>query len=223
MAFLPLFISSSILIALGIVLIRGYHNEIKQRPVPYWKIITDSWEVLLSSSYCFFPFIAAYLIMWVVLGLFFLLREIPLIGDFFGVVLAFGPFLLMLGSFVLLMLCVYMLFALAPLFALRTFPKNLLVPYILTVVREGLLQRIVFLILAAIPVAAISALLWQSAKMTAAIYFVQESHMQMILQWFFIMPPFALILAFPVTFFFNMAAEAHIAIQKRVGADKNSI
>jgi len=216
--FLPFFISSALLAALGIVLIRAYHHEIKNRSVSYGKIVLDSWEVALSSSYCFVPLVVAYLIMWVILGLFFLLREIPFIGEFFGVVLAFGPFLIHMGSFLLLALSCCMLFTLAPLFALRTFPKNFLIPYVLTASKNGIFQRLLFIFIAAIPIGSIGCLLWISAQMTSFVYFVQENHIQMILQWFFILPPFAVVLSFPVIFFFNMAAECHIAIQKKATA-----
>lgn len=215
LSFLPLFISAFFLASLGIILIRSYHNEIKNRQVPYTKLFVESLTPVLSTMYCFIPIVTGYLMLWVALGLFFLLREIPLFGDFFGVVFAFGPFLLHLGSLLLLILTYFFLFSLTPLFALRSFQIQRLVPLVSGITKESLFTRILLMFLASIPFVSMSTLLWISAKMTSFVYFVQESHLQMILQWFFILPPFALFLAFPVIFFFNMAAEAHIVIQKQ--------
>ena len=213
--FLPLFVCAAVLAALGIVLIRAYHHQIKHRLVNYRTLAMESWEVALSASYCFIPLIAAYMALWIVLGVFFLLREMPLLGEFFGVVFAFGPFILHFTSFVLLALAGYILFTLAPLFALRPFPKKFVLSYLLSALKESIFQRVVLISVACIPVGLIGALLWLSAHMTSLAYLTQEKHTHMILQWLFILPPLALILAFPVIFFFNMAAEAHIAIQKK--------
>jgi hypothetical protein len=121
LAFLPIFLSSGILFALGIVLIRAYHNEVKQIPFNYRKIASQSWEMMLSAINFTIPVILFYLALWVLLGVFLLLRELPFVGDFFGVVLAFAPFLLNLGA---LLLCVLMLVALffgTPVVALKGF------------------------------------------------------------------------------------------------------
>jgi hypothetical protein len=214
LSFLPLFISSGILIALGVILIRAYHDEVKARDFHYSHLLADSWEVALAASYFFMPVILLYLLMWMMLGLFFLLREIPFVGEFFGVVFAFGPFLLLLGSFTLLLLSIFMLFALTPVLALKDFVRSHLVKNALALAREKVFQRIIFLFIALIPLVVAATLLVVSAKMTTLVYMVQESHVQMILQWFIIMLPFSIILSFPVIFFFNMAAESHIAIQK---------
>lgn len=160
------------------------------------------------------PIILVYLLLWVLLGVFFLLKEVPLIGQLFSVIFAFGPFLLLLISFALLVISLFALFSLTPLIALKNYSKEQLLEETISLFKIKLLSRIALMVLAVIPVATISLLLWLSAKLTTVVYLVDESHVQLIMQWFVIMLPFAAILSFPVIFFFNMAAEAHILIQK---------
>lgn len=200
LSFLPIFISSGVLIALGVILIRAYHDEIKQKKLNYVTIIKRSWESALSSSYFFMPVILVYLLLWVLLGVFFLLKEVPFIGQLFSVIFAFGPFLLLLTSFALLAISLFALFSLTPLIALKNYSKEQLLEETISLFRIKLLTRLALMVLAVIPVAIISLLLWISAKLTTVVYFVNESHVQLIMQWFVIMLPFAAILSFPVIF-----------------------
>src|SRR5208337_3939660 len=98
-----IFLCAGFLLAAGVILVRIYHDEVKERPTRYRDIVAKSWEVAIGSSYFSIPIILCYLLLWMLLGIFVLLKEIPGIGDLFGVLLSFGPFLINLGS---LLLCV---------------------------------------------------------------------------------------------------------------------
>jgi len=110
LTFLPILLSSSVLLALGVLLIRIHTHEVRALSLSFSKLVIGSLDLMVGTSYLSIPPILAYLIVWMVLGFFFLLKEIPGVGHFFSVVLAFAPFLLI---FISLLLC---LFALALLF-----------------------------------------------------------------------------------------------------------
>src|SRR5690606_8325008 len=44
MTFLPIFLCAGILLSLGILLIRIYHDEVKEKRVSYKKTLSNSWE-----------------------------------------------------------------------------------------------------------------------------------------------------------------------------------
>lgn len=120
LTFLPIFLSSGLLLAAGVVLARVYHHEVKMIPLSFKKILVQSWELLIGVSYLTLPLLLAYLFLWMVMGIFYLLREIPALGDVLGVVLAFGPFLLVLGSLILSFFNFFLLFFATPHIALNS-------------------------------------------------------------------------------------------------------
>src|SRR4051812_47260068 len=75
LTFLPIFICTGILLSMGILIIRVYHDEIKQREINYWQILSRSWEVTMGASYFAIPIIFSYLLLWMLLGIFVLLSE----------------------------------------------------------------------------------------------------------------------------------------------------
>ncbi len=120
LTFLPIFLCAGVLLSMGLILIRAYHDEVKGSQVNYLEILNKSWELVIGASYIAIPLILAYLLLWMVLGVFYLLKEIPGLGDFIGLILAFGPFLLNLGSILLSMLNLLILFFVTPALALSS-------------------------------------------------------------------------------------------------------
>jgi len=214
LTFLPIFISAGILIALGVILIRAYHDEVKNKEVSFQKIIKLSWRQIAFASSFFLPVVAAYILMWIVLGIFFLLQEIPFIGTVSTVIFAFGPFLLLLGSLLLCAASVFFLFLLSPVLALKPFTGYSLVDLDLSRLSLNLFYRLVTFVVAALPVTFLSVILFLAARLTTILYVVSGSDLQMVFQWFFIMLPFAILLSPSVVFFFNMAAEAQVHLRK---------
>ena len=220
LAFMPLFVIASVLTTLGVVLIQGYRDEVKYENASYRDLLLISWKHLIRASYFFLPLMLAYLFLWIILGLFFLLREIPAFGEFFGVILAFGPFLLLFGSLLLSVLAVFLSFVVSPVIALKKIEGFELVQYMQERLQTNVFARVCLFCLASVPLAATAFLLLIAAHLTTSLYTVSENHMQMVLQWFFIMIPFATILSPAVVFFYNLAAETHIYIQKKIGQIK---
>ncbi len=117
--FFSLFLSTGIMLAAGILLIRTYHNAIKNREVSYRELVLNSWELLIRATYLVIPLICSYLILWVSLGIYLLLSKAPALGPLFNVIFSFIPFLLNFGALSLLVLSFILLFFLTPIFALK--------------------------------------------------------------------------------------------------------
>ncbi len=99
LTFLPIFFSTAVLLALGILLIRIYHHEVKKLPVSYARTISSSKDLLIEVAYLSIPLVLIYLVLWTLLGIFYLLKGIPLLGNALGVIFSFGPFFAAIGFF----------------------------------------------------------------------------------------------------------------------------
>jgi hypothetical protein len=216
LTFLPIFICAGVLLSMGILLIRIYHDEIKQREVNYWHTLSRSWEVILGASYFAIPIIFSYLLLWVLLGLFVLLSEIPSVGEFFGAILAFGPFLIHLGTLVLCLLSLATLFFVAPLIALRGLEGAAIFHMAIKKLEKDPFINFALILVALLPLAIILSLLLLAAVLTGSLCLDCQNSLQTILKWFFIMVPFTAFLTPAVIFFFNFAAEAHVLMQKQL-------
>ena len=212
--FLPILLSSGVLFALGILLIRLHHHEAKHLSLDFKELFHSSSDILIGTSYlALFP-VLAYLLLWICLGIFFLLKEIPHFGDFFSTVFAFGPFLLIFGSFMLCALNLGLLFFLTPVVALQSFQKTAsLAKKVLASLMQMFNSFVVFLI-ALFPIIFLGGLLCLSAFLTNISFPITERSLLVALKWFFIMLPFAVILSPAVVFFFNFSAESFQLLQK---------
>ncbi|HSX11839.1 MAG TPA: hypothetical protein VLF94_09005 [Chlamydiales bacterium] len=215
LAFLPILLSSGVLLALGVLLIRIHIHEVKGLSLGLRRLITGSLDLILGTSYLSIPPILAYLFLWVALGFFFLLKEIPGVGDFFGVVLAFGPFLLIFGSLLLCLFNLSLLFFVAPATAFQPFKRVSLAKRVLGFFQGNLLSSIALFLLALVPIVAVTALLSLAALLTNVSFLTMDKSLTVALEWFFIMLPFCAILTPAVIFFFNFAAESYQLLQPK--------
>lgn len=210
--FLPVFICSGILLATGIILTRIYHDEIKKKGASYRKVINNSWDVIIGAGYLAVPVILSYLLLWMLLGIFFLLNEIPGVGHLFSVILSFGPFLINLGALILCVLSISMLFVLTPILALRGINRIQLAQTFAKRFNDNLFYNILLGIIAMVPFWFVFTLLSGAAALTGQICLTCETPLYTIMQWFFIMIPFTAALTPAVIFFFNFAAESHLLL-----------
>lgn len=213
LAFLPILLSSGVLLALGVLLIRIHIHEVKGLHLSFRRLIAGSVDLIMGTSYLSIPPIMAYLFLWIALGLFFLLGEIPGVGEFFSVVLAFGPFLLIFGSLLLCLFNLGLLFFVAPAAAFQPFNKRLtLAKRVLALFQGRILSSVALFFLALVPIALIAGLLVLSALLTNS---AAEKPLSIAIEWFFIMLPFAAVLTPAVIFFFNFAAESYQLLQPK--------
>ncbi len=215
-AFMPLFFCAAVLLVMGIFLTRIYHDEVKGLAISYRNTLNVSKTLMVEIAYLALPVILAYLALWTLLGIFYLFKEIPSIGDGLGIILSFGPFLLLLGSFILILLSVSLLFFVTPSVSLKSSVQM--------EVFQGVFKRLCFnpftnialLFLGLLPLILIAGLMTIAAIMTGKSYAAAEHPFAVSLEWFFIMIPFAALLTPAVIFFFNFAAESHVLMVKKM-------
>lgn len=215
LTFLPIFICAGILLAFGIVLIRAYHDQVKKKKVDYRAIFSKSWDEMLGAAYFTVPFMLIYLTLWMLLGLFLLLQSIPLIGDFFGVILAFAPFLLNFSTLLLALIVVATLFFVTPIIALKGLNRTLISKMLIQRFQTDLFYNLLLFSIGLLPIAIYMGFLTLSAYLTGSICLSCQNTLQTTLQWFFLMIPFTALLAPAVIFFFNFAAESHVLSVKK--------
>lgn len=218
LTFLPIFLCAGVLFSLGILLIRIYHDEVKGRKVSFRRILLRSWEVVIGSSYVSVPIILCYLLVWMLLGVFALLSDIPSVGPFFHAILAFAPFLLNLSCLVLILINFALLFYVAPILALKGFNRLHVSRTLMKRFRQDVFANGFLLFIALLPLILLLAILSLAAWMTGSLCVGCSSVTETVLLWFFIMIPFTAILAPAVVFFFNFAAESHVLVMKQVKA-----
>lgn len=216
LTFLPIFLCAGILLSTGIVLIRIYHDEVKKKETSYTEILAKSWEIMIGASYFCIPIILSYLLLWMLLGVFFLLKEIPGVGPFFSAILAFGPFLINLGSLILCVLSLAILFFATPVIALKGLNRIQIAQTMTKRLKDDVFSNVVLALIATFPLWIIVGFLTLAAWMTGSVCFACETPLHQILQWFFTMIPFTAVLAPAVIFFFNFSAEAHVLMMKAV-------
>lgn len=215
LTFLPVFLSSGLLLAAGVVLARVYHHEVKMIPLSFKKILSQSWELLIGVSYLTLPLLLVYLFLWMLMGIFYLLKEIPALGEVLGVILAFGPFLLVLGSLVLSFFNLFILFFATPHIALNSRLKLKLAEDVYRRFSENLFSNLTLFLLGVVPLLLVVGVLSLAAFMTGVNFFMKTETLAIALQWFFIMIPFCAILTPGILFFFNFAVESYALMQKK--------
>lgn len=209
--FLPFFAIGILGLSLGVLLIRLYRDEIKERRTNYRKTFSLSKRVMAEIAYLGMPLIIGYLILWTVLGLFYLIKALPKVGWALGIFLSFGPFLLFLSMVFLVILFLLLFFFLTPIVALRDCLPKEWIQCMMRRVSHSLLTNFVLFIISVIPVGCILGLLWISLNMTHAFYLSSANPLDLVL----IMLPVAVFLAPGVVFFFQFAAESYILMMQK--------
>lgn len=210
LTFLPIYVSTGVLLSLGILLIRIYHNEVKQREENYLSVLADSWEMIIGVSYFAIPIILCYLLLWILLGVFVLVDETPIIGDFFSIILSFVPFIIHLSTLLLCLVGLALLFYVAPVIALKELSRKAIFQTVARRLEKDPFSNLLLMAISLIPLAVIVCLLTLAAYLSNSFCTDCQTPVKMTLRWFFMMIPFAFCLAPGVIFFFNFAAEAHV-------------
>lgn len=212
--FLPIFITGMALMGFGVILIRSYHDEVKHQEMEVTTLFLRSWDVIFSAASAFLLIVLSYLVLWLSLGLFFVLKELPFIGELFACFFVFIPFLLNLSAILLAFFSIYALFVMSPTLALKPIvPQNFL-----SLARfeftSHVFLRLAFFVGALLPFAVSLILIAIAASITLQMVALTTGPLQVVVQWFFLLIPSALLLAPSLVFFFNMAAESHVLIHR---------
>lgn len=212
--FVPLFVSLALIMGLGVILVRSYHDEIKKKEVEFRDLAMRSWSTILGTLSLFVPVVIAYLALWMAQGVFLVCTSIPFIGQFFAIIFAFIPFVLHLATLLLGVLSIYFLFCLTPTLSLGTsWQQGNFVQAFKESLKQGLTRLLLFVV-AFFPLLVSFILLMTSLKMTTVMFTEMSNPEEAVMQRFFLMLPFALLLAPSVIFFFNVATETNVFIHK---------
>ncbi|MBS0655123.1 MAG: hypothetical protein JSR46_05055 [Verrucomicrobia bacterium] len=213
LTFLPVFISGMILTGFGVVLVRTYHDEVKQQEIELMPLFLRSWDVCFSAASAFLLLLLSYLVLWIALGIFIVFKELPIIGEIFACVFVFIPFLLNMAIVALGLFSVYAVYVLSPAIALKSVVPQQFLQLAKEEFTSHIISRLMLFLTALLPFFVSLGLLIAAASMTLE-QCGTSSHLQVVMQWFFLILPSALLLAPSVVFFFNMAAESHVLIHK---------
>lgn len=215
LAFLPIFLSANGLLIAGIVLIRLYHHEVKGLPLDVRKTFIISKPLFFTIFQLSILMICAYLLLWMLLGIFYLFKAIPSIGDLIGAIFSFGPFLLVLGSLALGLLNLVLIFFATPIVALTSDSSPQVIGSILKNMRHSPFLSFTVAFVGLLPLLLTVGMLSLAAVVTDMMYVDAQKVLSVILQWLFMMLPFAALLTPVVVFFFNFSAESFVLIQRK--------
>ncbi len=213
--FVSIFIIFGMLLSASIVVIRLYCHKVKNQTCAFRSTFLDSLEGMLKASYFALPLLLAYLIVWVLLGIFLLLKEIPMVGSFFSVIFAFAPFILIFGAICLLFTAFFALFFFAPPLALQpTLGMKAIFRSTIHQIGSNFSANLLLAVIALILPAILFGLLWISACWAFRLYAIGPSYpLEQTIQEIVIMIPFVVLLTPAINFFFNFATEAFLLLE----------
>lgn len=214
LTFIPIFLCAGVLLSAGILLTRIYHDEIKGKEFTYGEVLSKSWEVIIGASYFSIPVILIYLLLWMTLGIFILLKEIPGIGSFFSAILAFAPFLINLASILLCIFAILVLYYITPAVAFKGVNRIQIAESLTKRFKSDAFVNIILGFVAIVPLIFSMVILLIAAFLTESICDNCTESVYLTVHSFFMMIPFVILLSPAVIFFFNFAAEAHVLMKK---------
>jgi hypothetical protein len=213
--FLPIFLISGLLLALGVILTKMYTFQLQNMGVNLRRLLQSSMDLIIGISYLSLPPLLVFIVCWMFLGLFFLFKEIPGIGEFLSVIFSFGPFLLIFISFLLILVNVLLLFFIAPAATILSLRKGMVAKKVWEITRNRILSSAKLFFVGTLPLLILFALLYFSLVLTNTCFFVSQNSFLRAMELFFLMIPFAALISPAVVFFFNFAAESHLLLQRK--------
>lgn len=213
--FLPIFFSFLVLYILGIFLIKIYYYEMKNHKISYREVLKNARKNLKESIYIFILPILIFFILWIIFGLFVILKEIPQIGTFLGIILSFIPFLIIFSTILLVVFNLISLFFALPALTLKGKKKLDLVKDVIRNFKKDPFASITFFSVALFLIFLTTLILSISSSLTLKCFSIPLDDVFIGLQWFFIMIPFIILLSPIVIFFFNFSLEFYNLIQAK--------
>ena len=200
--FLPVFFLFGTLLGAGIFFARAYYHEVRKEKVSYWSIFSKSLGLMLTISQVSLPSILIYLAIWVAMGFFGLIGQIPYIGPIFS----FAPFILVLLTLCLSILFLFALFFMTAQIAFNRLSVESIVGCAVDHLLPHLFSYSILFIVAIFPLALMISLVIVSSS------FIIDKEQS--LQWLFLMVPIAAVLSPALLFFFNFSVESYNLVRK---------
>lgn len=199
---LPLFLAAALLLGGGVWVC---HQTLDQ-PEGEKKREMFPWGVMIRASYNALPLLMAFLLFWILLALFIGLKVLPIIGPFFGIFLAFAPFILSFGTLALFIVAFPLLFFAAPIFAFeerierKKFKKQF---------KSEPFLHLLLLLVGFLPVGIMWYFLTYAFSLSLEIYSHTDGPVTQILQSFFMLLPYGALFTPVWLFFFHFASESY--------------
>ncbi len=209
---LPFFLCSGLLLAMGVLAIRAYLFRHHHHRIDYRTLIQESSEFLLGASFFSIPMVVTYLSLWLLVGVFVLLTEIPFLGPFLGSLFSFAPFFLNFGILSLCGIYLLALFFLAPIMALHGMSRMTVARVFIERVRRRFFVNTFLLIMSFLPLVIVSLLLFLASYFMTFIYTFPANLLFQVVTEFILMVPYAMALTPPILFFFHFSSEAHALV-----------
>ena len=212
--FLPLFLSFTILLILGVFLVKLYVSQDRGQASHLKKNVADSMKVARDTPYLSLLPLFIFLLLWTSLGFFFLLKEIPLIGPFFNLIFAAGPFLLIVAALILCISSLGLLFFAAPLLAHQSVKRFAWISLIVKWMKKKPLQSTLLFLVGMLPIVVVGGILSFALSMTHQHFSLTGSQVSSVLEWFFTMIPYCALLTPAILFFFHFSAESYVLLRR---------
>lgn len=205
----PFIIMGALLMVVGAGLNKMYAQEregIKVNDLPFF-----SGEVMFRAACFFAPLAVAAVTLLLLLGLFLLIKSIPYIGTFLGIILAFAPFLINFSLLLLFLIAFLILFLFTPLVAFKKhFDKQTLIARL----QGGFFNHVLLLGTVLIPLWIIWKFVVHAADFTFKGYAAHDPSVIKVLQGLFMLIPMAAIFTLPLIFFFNFSFESFLLCEQ---------
>lgn len=203
---IPFFPIFGLLMAAGVLVGRSYLEE-EEIEFTGHNTLTSLWSSLITASYFAIPLLIAFVACWVLLSLFILVKAIPYLGIFFGIVFSFAPFLLILAVLLLFAFALISLFFITPVAASK---EKINWQNFVSGIKRDAFTHLLFLGIAVVPVWIAWFFLKKACLMSLGVYSFGDSQLEVILQSFFVLLPFSALFSPFLIFFFNFAVEAYL-------------
>ena len=209
LSILPGILTFTTLFFLGIYLNLLKNFEKNDVEISYLNLFFKSSKVVGPVLSLALPLLVLFLAFSCILGMFFLLKHLPVIGQMLSAILTLGPFIMFFGSLCLAMLSIVMYFFLTPIISKENnITLNSLTQAYEQFKKSPALNLLLFF-LASVPLTFILVMLGCSLLFTQMAYGKEIATAFVGLKWFFLMLPFNAILSPFLIFFFNFSCESN--------------
>jgi len=219
--FSALYLSFGILLSFGIFLMRLYRSKQEFTMISYRDFGMGFWKAWLHACHLIIPILLLGMMLWVILGIFALIQEIPYAGPYLATFLSPGAFLATLSLLLLLVACGLLLYFATPFIALKG-------TYDLNVIKQSLLQHaktpltsLAFFAIACLPVTILGIFAYAAHVLTSKLLCPPSTTCET-LQWLFLILPTSLFLSPGILFFFNFAYEANKDMETKIQTSSSS-
>jgi hypothetical protein len=204
----PVYLTLGLLASLSVFIHRIYYHELRGDSINYKDIFAASINRMLNGVFLSLPLMVTHLLLWVLLGVFFFLQDVPYLGTLVAVLFSMLPYAFLVVILGLPIFTVFVLFYGSCYFAFDlTVELEPLKEKPLTIFRNffiGLLPL-------ALAILFFGSIYW----FTMDLFKIEENILALTLQRIFLLIPFSLYLSPFILFFFHFGLESYREVVKK--------